>query len=364
MSVRHSHPCVRRVFVVLALITHGAAARAEPTGPMWLRAPRERGPLAGTFAFDGNPSWGLDAAIPLASAPRSRFALGVSVAGRGIDDRDDLRFAAVMDGRRNRMGAWLGAATAGTGAPGGRLHLGTGLWRSFAPIELEAGLLTSAVETRHLEAFVSQYGDSGAIRDTVTTHGVARSGLWTTAQGALRWRRGRFELGTVGGLTFGEGTSLHRWAQATVHLQTSRRLLVLAAYGQRPSASLAFDPTARPRTMVGVQLALWASPDWAMAGALSPKIRDWRSRVDANGRLVAWLRCKDAHAVELTGDFTDWAPVRMTADEGGWWSATLPVEPGIHQVQVRIDGGPWQVPPDLPRTTGEFAGEAGVLVVE
>jgi hypothetical protein len=30
---------------------------------------------------------------------------------------------------------------------------------------------------------------------------------------------------------------------------------------------------------------------------------------------------------------------------------------------VRLDGGAWQVPPGLPRTNREFAGDAGVLVV-
>ncbi len=201
-------------------------------------------------------------------------------------------------------------------------------------------------------------------RDTLLTRDVGGSALWTTTQGALRWRRGRFELGTIGGVTVGEGTPMHRWAQATLHLQSGPRVLLLASYGQRPAASLAFDPTARPRTMVGVQLALWASPEWAMAGALTPRMRDWRARRSQDGRLIAFLRCQNAHLVELTGDLTDWSPVRLTALEGGWWSASFPVEPGLHQVQVRLDNGPWQVPPGLPHTQGAFAGEAGVLVVE
>ena len=53
----------------------------------------------------------------------------------------------------------------------------------------------------------------------------------------------------------------------------------------------------------------------------------------------------------------------MTATGDDWWETSLTIAPGLHQVQVRLDGGPWQVPPGLPRTNREFAGEAGVLVV-
>jgi len=370
MNVPRSLRNAGALVVVLGLIAPVHASDA-PAGPQWLRAPRERGPLAGTFAFDGHASWGLDTAIPLgrpgaAGGSRSRYALGMSIAGRGIDGSQDLRVAALMDGRRNRSGLWLGAAGAGSATPGGRLHVGAGLWRSFAPVELEAGVVTSAVEGRHNEIVswrYPQYPDSMNLRDTSTVQAVGYNGLATTAQTALRWHRGRVELGTIGGVTLGEGNSLRRWGQATLHFRTTPRLLVLAAYGQRPPASLAFDPTARPRTMVGAQLALWASPGWAMAGALTASVSDWRAQV-RDGRLVAFVRSRDARRVELVGDFTDWTPVRLTALEGGWWTGTFEVAPGLHQVQVRLDDGPWRVPPRLPHTTGEFAGEAGVIVVD
>jgi hypothetical protein len=32
--------------------------------------------------------------------------------------------------------------------------------------------------------------------------------------------------------------------------------------------------------------------------------------------------------------------------------------------QIRLDGGEWQVPPGLPSTQREFAGAAGVLLIE
>jgi len=379
MSWRHRlcppmRACARIGAAVLFVLCVAPRAHADsaPDGPMWLRAPRERGPLAGTLAYDGRSSWGLDAAIPLGriagvhEPPRvPRLALGLSMSGLTNGATDDLRFAAVVDGRRGRAGTWLGVANDAHDAAGGRLHLGAGVWRSFAPFEAEAGMVTSTVSILGRE-FVSTHADSGRLgwRDSLTVHEFERTAQWTTVQGALRWHRGRVELGTIGGVTVGPGATTGRWAQATLHLRTGPRLLLLAAYGTRPPSAMAFDPTARPGTMVGMQVALAPSHEWALSGALTPRMRDWRAGRAPDGRFVAWLRCRNARAVELTGDFTDWTPVSLEAREGGWWRVALDVPPGLHQVQVRLNGGAWQPPPGLPRTQGAFAGVAGVVVME
>ena len=94
-----------------------------------------------------------------------------------------------------------------------------------------------------------------------------------------------------------------------------------------------------------------------------PVARQWRAESVDDGRTRVRLRCRHASRVELAADFTDWAPIAMTATGDDWWEASLTITPGLHQVQVRFDGGAWQVPPGLPRTNREFAGDAGVLVV-
>ena len=95
MSWRHRlcppmRACARIGAAVLFVLCVAPRAHADsaPDGPMWLRAPRERGPLAGTLAYDGRSSWGLDAAIPLGriagvhEPPRvPRLALGLSMSG-------------------------------------------------------------------------------------------------------------------------------------------------------------------------------------------------------------------------------------------------------------------------------------------
>jgi len=77
-------------------------------------------------------------------------------------------------------------------------------------------------------------------------------------------------------------------------------------------------------------------------------------RVDApNGRVV-----------EISGDFTNWAPLQLVSAGGGWWSTTLPIKSGKYQMNLRVDGGPWIVPPGLLSMVDEFGGTVGLLVIE
>jgi hypothetical protein len=68
--------------------------------------------------------------------------------------------------------------------------------------------------------------------------------------------------------------------------------------------------------------------------------------------------------VELMADFTDWTPVPFAERADGVWELALFISPGVHRVNVRVDGGPWQVPPGLTAARDEFGGEVGLLVVQ
>jgi len=116
--------------------------------------------------------------------------------------------------------------------------------------------------------------------------------------------------------------------------------------------------------MVGVRVAPWAARDPITAHSYVAVAHEWRTRTLADGHTIVRLRCPHAGRVELTADFTDWAPVELEPSDFGWWERRLAIPPGLHQVQIRLDGGAWLAPPGLPRTEREFAGEAGVLVVE
>jgi 1,4-alpha-glucan branching enzyme len=77
-------------------------------------------------------------------------------------------------------------------------------------------------------------------------------------------------------------------------------------------------------------------------------------RVDAPG----------AQLVEVSGDFTDWTPVRLSRASDGLWALTLPITRGKYQMNVRLDGGKWLVPPGLLPMLDEFGGSVGLLVID
>ena len=75
------------------------------------------------------------------------------------------------------------------------------------------------------------------------------------------------------------------------------------------------------------------------------------------------VRAPSANTVEIMGDFTDWQPVSLRIGESGWWTIQLPIRPGIHEMNFRINGGSWAVPQGLQRKSDEFGGSVGVLVI-
>jgi hypothetical protein len=70
-----------------------------------------------------------------------------------------------------------------------------------------------------------------------------------------------------------------------------------------------------------------------------------------------------ARSVELMADFTDWQPISLTRADGDRWEVQLPLAPGVHRLNLRIDGGAWVVPAGARAEPGEFGGAVGVIVV-
>jgi hypothetical protein len=81
-------------------------------------------------------------------------------------------------------------------------------------------------------------------------------------------------------------------------------------------------------------------------------------------RVLIAVTAPDARTVELMGDFTEWRPVALAPAGPDRWEIVLPLRPGVHQANVRFDGGVWQVPPATTPVGDEFGGTVGVFVVE
>ncbi|HEV2672167.1 MAG TPA: glycogen-binding domain-containing protein [Gemmatimonadales bacterium] len=84
---------------------------------------------------------------------------------------------------------------------------------------------------------------------------------------------------------------------------------------------------------------------------------------ESSGNIRLVLRAPPATLVEIAGDFSDWQPVSMTQTAGGSWEVVLPMAKGVHQINVRLDGGPWTVPGGTTRLVGDYGDEVGTFIV-
>jgi len=298
-----------------------------------------------------------------------------------VHDRDDaatvagVGYALRLEHARERSASWLGVSRGGShaaGDPESQLRLGTGLAYAFGGVHAEAEWVASAVlfrndprwSTTRTYAYALQDSAGKWIpRDTTVTEPTEHAALWNMALGTLRWRAGRLSLATVGGLSMGDGVPARQWAQGMVEWQLTRRVLLLGSLGDRPASSLAFHSEAHPRSMIGIQFAPWSTNGWAMSSALKPAALAWRTQVEPHDRLIVRVHLRDVASAEIAGDFTDWKPVALERLHGGWWYQVLRVSPGVHRVQLRLDGGAWQSPPGLPRADDGPGGPSGTLLV-
>jgi len=75
------------------------------------------------------------------------------------------------------------------------------------------------------------------------------------------------------------------------------------------------------------------------------------------------LQAPPASLVEVAGDFTECRPISLGQTSEGRWEVVVPITAGVHQINMRIDGGPWTVPGGTTRLAGDFGDEVGTFVV-
>lgn len=108
-------------------------------------------------------------------------------------------------------------------------------------------------------------------------------------------------------------------------------------------------PPPRPRTPdlpVSLRLAMVTGPAYD-----STHIRE--VRVWAPG----------AQVVEIMADFVDWIPVPLIRQPNGEWLGYYRIPPGLHRVNIRLDGLEVDAPLNWPRERDEFLGSVALVLV-
>jgi hypothetical protein len=205
-------------------------------------------------------------------------------------------------------------------------------------------------------AMPTRIGDSLRHTDVVGAVRV-ESGAWDAAAfaGWRSWAR----PDAVPGAT---------WAGANVAFWLSDHLALVAGAGTYPIDWAQGLPSGRFATL-SVRVAMHRPTAHRAIGTrllppgVIPVVAVFEAVPDSGDRWTLRVQAPPAARVEIMGDFTHWEPVALDRDANGRWSARFPIAPGIHRMNVRVDGGPWGVPPGVPVLHDEFSGAVGMLVI-
>lgn len=191
------------------------------------------------------------------------------------------------------------------------------------------------------------------------------------------WAFAREELGATLGARAGHGliAGSASWGSVGAVVWLVSHVGIVAGAGTYPPdiaqgfpngryVSLALRLDNQPRWRRGSEgsvahAAIADSAREIMSAPNSHTVEEFAAEGSSDARTIR-VRARGANLVELSGDMTNWTPLALTFAGDGWWTITLRVPAGAHQVSVRLDGGQWVAPPGLVAVTDEFGGAAGV----
>lgn len=188
-------------------------------------------------------------------------------------------------------------------------------------------------------------------------------------EGTLHWDLGAIELTAQTGRRFGDSYDVtddsRRWSSATATVWLSDRIAVVAGGGRQPALPLRGLP-ARNYAMGGLELAYWPLAKNSVPVSLphAPLVRSFEYRAASTGgmqRII--IRVGGVETVDIMGDFSDWSPLTLVRHGRDVWELSIPMSPGMHRINVRVDGGAWTAPPNMPTMHDSFNGEVGLMVV-
>jgi hypothetical protein len=205
-------------------------------------------------------------------------------------------------------------------------------------------------------------------REAAIPENCSRQSRFSDLEGSIHWEHGSFELNAQAGYRFGAVSDVdaesRRWSAGTATMWINDRVAFVAGGGRQP-ANVARGIPARGYGTIGLMLAAWPMPkaSVAVAPVRATLIRSFDLRPSANGMQKIIIRIGGVETVDVMGDFSDWSPLTLIRHGRDLWELSIPLSAGRHQINVRVDGGPWIAPPGVPTMRDGFNGEVGVVVV-
>lgn len=214
---------------------------------------------------------------------------------------------------------------------------------------------------------------------TISPTMVNDSIKYADAQTSLSWKGKAVDLGALLGFRLGDQLStlsanVRSWASVSAVFWVAQRIGLAVGGGNYPVDPTQGFPGGRfvslsvrfaPRRSTQPPTAPTNEPP--NPGAPAPETLPATSFIASRGVgdvVTIQVNVPGARLVEINGDFTSWVPVPLVSAPGGQWAVTLPMTSGKYQMNLRVDGGPWIVPPGLLSMADEFGGRVGLLVIE
>jgi hypothetical protein len=349
-------------------MSFSARGSAWITGESW-----QLGNSDASFAAYTPLLYGVRAEV-LANA--SRMFLDPSLQNDQLDAEGRLHFM------RQRLGVWLGS---GVARP---LRVSTvsnvnvssgGVWTKLGSTTFR-GSVTSFFFTKLADAdTIRELGPCASQLDaTMTpepvaafragTSGCRHQSRLTDLEGSVRWEHRLLELAVRGGQRFGNSFDVtpesRQWASGQAAFWISSQIAAVAGGGREPAQPTRGMP-ARTYGSLGIMLRYWPIPRGVVpveSPASLVKAFELRPAGTAVQRVTA--RIGGVETVEIMGDFSDWTPLPLIRRGRDQWELLVPMAAGVHQINMRIDGGIWIAPPGIPTMKDGFNGEVGVLVIK
>ena len=278
-------------------------------------------------------------------------------------------------------GGWLGEGRLYGGNPQRGFSLGIGSGQSFSnggsqPLSrLEAGgwgrvgrvdfgfwlkrtglTVPGQEQTNRNPADTLDLGSEGS-RRTLQDH-------YTDLEATIGWSRGNLALEVGAGRRFGKAFQFTSWHVQALYQVTSRLALV-GSSGQYPVDVVSGLPSGGFTTL-SMRFNLRNEPP--ATSDLPARTRADREAFSAtaaeDGLHLILVRVPRASVVELMGDFTDWAPVLLVPDDQDIWRLRMRIASGMHEVNLRVDGGPWKVPAGLTAVDDGLGGQVGIFTLK
>lgn len=277
-------------------------------------------------------------------SPRVQWELGGSASVFGETNAQTASSAEVV-----------GRGYFGTTRLGSSLALGGGTRRADAGRQPLARAIGNAWTNNLAGRFAAELSH---VRTTTTPFlGQSRITL-TYTDASLSWRRdhGRVVTGAVAGVRTSNNAIVPDggWGAVDAAAWLTSRIAFVVAAGQSPQD-----------VVRGVPRIRYASG--ALRIALRPRAPKPSSAARTGSHLVATrdgiaIQLAGATRVEIMADFTDWSPVALTR-AGDTWRLDRTIEPGLHRLAIRVDGGDWTTPANLPAAKDDLGGVVALVAV-